>query len=95
MGNCMGLIFRFSWDPLPPSAVHVADDGLATFMNVNVFDRHLLLALSTVAVQGFHLGGEGAGEFVETPLGAVLLLEVLHVGEPASKGPRGGANLGH
>lgn len=46
----MGLILQFG---TPPAPLDVADDGLATFMDVDVFDRDFLLAFSTMAVEGF------------------------------------------
>ena len=36
----------------------VTDDGLAAFMDVDVLDRHFLLPLSTISVEGLHLCGE-------------------------------------
>jgi hypothetical protein len=40
----MGLILRFGLHPSP----HIADDGLAAIVNVDVFDRTFLLPFATV-----------------------------------------------
>ena len=74
MGNllCMGLPFRFIFAPSP---LDVTNNGLPTFVNVNVFDGHFLLALATVTVEGFHLGSKSAGEFIESPFCAILLVD--------------------
>ena len=69
---CMGLPFRFIFAPSP---LDVTNNGLPTFVNVNVFDGHFLLALATVTVEGFHLCRKGAGEFVKSPFRAVLLVD--------------------
>ena len=55
----MGLILLFSSTPAPPG--DVANDGLTALMDVDVLDRHLLLALAAVLVEGFHLRRVGAG----------------------------------
>ena len=60
MGNgClfMGLTFRFIVTPAP---LDVADDGLPAFVNVDVFNGHLLLALAPITIEGLHLSCEGA-----------------------------------
>jgi hypothetical protein len=44
----MGLILRFGPHPTP---LHVADDGLSAFVDVDVFDRDLLLPFAAMAVQ--------------------------------------------
>ena len=57
MGNgClfMGLTFR------TPAPLDVADDGLPAFVNVDVFNGHLLLALAPITIEGLHLSCEGA-----------------------------------
>ena len=70
MGNllCMGLILWFRYEP-SPRALDVADDGLAAFMNVDVFNRDFLLALAAVAVQRFEKCGVGAGEWCRRGVG--------------------------
>ena len=50
MGKCMGLILRFRLEPSPPG-LDVADNGLTALMHVNVFDRDLLGALATIAIE--------------------------------------------
>jgi hypothetical protein len=57
----MGLILRFRSRPTP---LHIADNGLAAFMDMDVFDSHFLLSLAPVAIQGFKDRGVGPGEFV-------------------------------
>ena len=54
----MGLILRFGSHPTPR---HIADNSLAAFVDVDVFDRDFLLALASVAIQGFQKRGVGAG----------------------------------
>ena len=54
---CMGLPFRFIVTPAP---LDIADDGLPAFVNVDVFNGHLLLALAPVTIEGLHLSCEGA-----------------------------------
>jgi hypothetical protein len=46
----MGLILRFGPHPTP---LHVADNGLAALVNVDVFDGDLLLTLTAMPVQRF------------------------------------------
>jgi hypothetical protein len=46
---CIGLILLFGRDPAP-RGLHIADDGLTAFVNVNVLDGDLLLALPTVSI---------------------------------------------
>ena len=53
----MGLILRFGPHPTP---LHVADNGLSAFVDVDVFDRYLLLAFATMAVEGFEQRRIGA-----------------------------------
>ena len=55
----MGLILRFGPYPTP---LDVADDGLAAAMDVDVFDRDLLLALAAMAVERLQQCGVGAGK---------------------------------
>ena len=51
----MGFICGFH--SLPPLLVDIADNRLATLMDMDVFDDHLLIAFSAVLVQGFKLLG--------------------------------------
>ena len=44
----MGLILRFCPHPTP---LHVADNGLSPFVDVDVFDRDFLLPFAAMAVQ--------------------------------------------
>jgi hypothetical protein len=57
----MGLILRFGSASHP---LHVADNGLAAFMNVDVFDSDFLLSLATMPIEGFQKRGVGARELV-------------------------------
>ncbi len=60
---------------------NVSDNGLSSFMDMNVFDSDLLLALSTVLVEGVDELGDGAGQFVgllEILLGCFEVLIGLH-----------------
>ena len=53
MGNALhGVVPLISMRPHPPG-LDVADDGLAAFVDVDVLDRDLLLALAAVAIEGF------------------------------------------
>ena len=54
MGNlfCTGLSSGFLFASTP---LNGADNSLSAVMNVNVFNGHFLLALSSVSVQVFHL----------------------------------------
>ena len=55
----MGLILRFFPRPYPLGwSVDVADDRLPALGDVDVLNRHLLLAASTVALERFHLRRE-------------------------------------
>jgi hypothetical protein len=81
------LNLRFFARPHPLGwSVDVADDRLAALGDVDVLDRHLLLALRAVFLQRGHLRGEGARELVERPPGAVLLRDVLDVRQPPGEG---------
>ena len=64
MGNCfcIGLFLFFRLHPRP--GLNIADYGLAALMDVNVFDRDLLLSLSPVLVESFHGQRIGPSEFV-------------------------------
>ena len=57
----MGLNLQFRWKPTP-WGLDVADDGLTAFMDVDVFDGHLLLALAPMSIERFEKRGEGSGE---------------------------------
>ena len=46
-----GVVPLISVRTLPP-AFDIVDDGLAALMNVNMLDRHLLLAFATVPIEG-------------------------------------------
>jgi hypothetical protein len=82
----MGLFLCFFVRPHPRRSADIADDRLAALGNVDVLDRHLLLALRAVFLQRGHLRGEGARELVERPPGAVLLRDVLDVRQPPGEG---------
>ena len=65
----------------------VADDGLAA-----VADRHVMrgdggLATAPVAVQRFDLGGKRAGEPAQGARGAVVMGEVVGIGEVMGASP--------
>jgi hypothetical protein len=66
---CMGLFLCFRCEP-SPRALDVADYGLPAFVNVDVFDRHLLLALATVPIETFEQRRIG-------PRKLVCMVEVL------------------
>ena len=70
----MGLFLHFLGRPSPWSrSADIADHGLPTIGNVDMLDRHLLLALRTIVLEGRDLSGERARELVEGVLSAVLL----------------------
>ena len=73
MCKSMGLILCFRCEPSPP-ALNVADDGLAAFVNVNVLDRDLLLALAAVPVERIEQDRIAARQFVR--LVQILLLSL-------------------
>ena len=82
-GGCYASV-AFAWGcpyffalPLPP--LDVADNGLSTFVDVDVFDGHFLLALAPVFVEGFHLCCEGSCQLIEGPFRTVLLGDVLNM----------------
>ncbi len=65
MGNllCMGLFLRIVVIPTPRLTGRRgdhADHGLPTSMDVDVFDRDLLLALAAMTVEGFEQRRIGA-----------------------------------
>ena len=57
----MGLILRFRSYPTP---LHVADDGLPTFVDVDVFDGDFLLTFAAMPVECFQQGGICSRELV-------------------------------
>ena len=57
----MGLFHRFRSIP-SPRGLDVADDGLATDLDGNVFDSDRLLALGAMPVEGVEQHREGARE---------------------------------
>jgi hypothetical protein len=75
--------------------VDVADDRLAALGDMNVLDGHLLLASRAVSLERLDLSGEGPGELVEGVLGAVLLREIVDMGEATSEGHCGHMNGRH
>jgi hypothetical protein len=58
ISKCMGLILRFGPYPTP---LHVSYNGMSAFVDVDVFDRDLLLPLASMAVQSLQQRGMGAG----------------------------------
>ena len=85
----MGLFLHFLGRPYPRSrSADIADHGLPTIGNVDMLDRHLLLALRTIVLEGRDLSGERARELVEGVLSAVLLRDNVNVGEAPSEGHR-------
>ncbi len=64
MGNllCMGLFLKIAAIPTPrlTGCGDHADHRLPAGMDMNVFDRDLLLALAAMTVEGFEQGGIGA-----------------------------------
>ena len=58
-----GLFLNFIRYPAP-RGLNVADNGLATLVNVNVLDRHLLLAFATMAVKRLKQSRVGARELI-------------------------------
>jgi hypothetical protein len=56
----MGLTLDFGMTP-GPRRPHHAHHRLTAGMNVDMLNRHLLLALTTVAVERLKQHGEGAG----------------------------------
>jgi hypothetical protein len=62
---------------------------------MDVLDRHLLLALRAVFFQRRHLRGEGPSQFVERPLSAVLLRDVLDMRQAVGESHRGRVDCGH
>ncbi len=63
---------------------HVADDRLPALGDVDVLNDHALFALRAVIFERLDLIGERARELVKGRLGAVLLREIVSVGEVAS-----------
>jgi hypothetical protein len=57
----MGLNLRFFAQPYPLGwGVDVADDRLPAFGDMDVLNRHLLLAAASVSLERLDLSGEGA-----------------------------------
>jgi hypothetical protein len=87
----MGLILRFRSIP-SPRGLDVADDGLATGLDGNVFDSDRLLALATMPVEGqvFALvdAGKTRGEAAQA-LGISIrsVFRILRSREDAEKAP--------
>jgi len=96
IGQCMGLFLHFLGRPSPRSrSADIADHGLPTIGNVDMLDRHLLLALRTIVLEGRDLSGERARELVEGVLSALLLRDNVNVGEAPSEGHRRVVDRGH
>ena len=77
----MGLLpFIFVLTPL-----HIADNSLTTFVDVNVFNVDPLLGSITILLQGVHLRREGPIKPIECPLRTVLLRDVINVSKPSGK----------
>jgi len=92
----MGLNLRFFARPYPlRRGADVADDRLSSLGDVDMLNRHLLLALRTIVLEGRDLSGERPREFVERVLGAVLLREIVDVGEAARERHCGVVHGGH
>ena len=82
ISKCMGLISAFFARPAPLGGrVDVADDSLPSVADVDVLDGHFLLALRAVFLQRRHLRGERSRQLVERTLCAVLLWDVIDMGE--------------
>ncbi len=60
-----------------------ADNRLSALIHRNMLDRHLLLSPGPVPPERFDLGREGPSQLVEGAFGAVLLLDVLNMRQPA------------
>jgi hypothetical protein len=62
IGQCMGLILSFFPRPYPLGGrIDVANDRLPALGDVDVLDRHLLLALRAIFLQRRHLPRLSAG----------------------------------
>jgi hypothetical protein len=70
----MGLFSIFSAPPSPLGWGDVADDRLPTLGDVDMLNRHLLLAATSVSLERFDLSGERPGQLVEGIRGAILCL---------------------
>ena len=90
----MGLILAFRGTPTPRVG-DVADNGLSTLVHRHVLHAHRLMTRASVSLQRLDLGGERPSKFVEGPLGAVLLRDVLHVIEAAREGHYRGVSCCH
>ena len=88
---------------MPPFSRHiftlrlcdVADDRLSALIDRNVLHRDLLLAPGPISLQRFHLHRKRPRQLVECPFGAVLLEDVVHMGEAAGEGHGGHVNCRH
>ena len=65
---------------------HIADDSLATFIHGHMLHPHCLVAGGAVSLKRLQLVGEGPCQLVKSPLGAVLLRDVVYMIEAASEG---------
>jgi hypothetical protein len=92
----MGLFSNFSVRPSPrATGTDVADDRLAALGDMDVLDRHLLLALRAIFLQSGHLRCEGPGELVVGIRGAILLREIVHMSQAAAERHRRHMNRRH
>lgn len=58
----IAMLSAFTLHPIP--SVDGANDCLAAPINMHVFDRDLLLALATMAIERFQECGEGSGQLI-------------------------------
>ena len=72
----MGLFSIFSAHPSPLGWGDVADDRLPTLGDVDMLNRHLLLAAASVSLERLNLSGERPGELVKSALGGILLCKL-------------------
>ncbi len=70
-------------------SVDVADDRLPALGDMDVLDRHLLPAATSVSFQRLELHREGAGQLVKRPLYGVLMGDILDVRQAAGEHHRG------
>ena len=57
----MGLILQFGPSSTP---LHIANNGLSAFVDVDVFDRNFLLALAAMPIESFQKRGVGPRKLV-------------------------------
>jgi hypothetical protein len=70
----MGLTSNFFLRPSPLGGrIDVSDDRLPAVGDVDVLDRHLLLAFRAVVLERLHLIGERSRQLDERALSALLL----------------------